>query len=307
MSAQIGNDRSDKSAIARLPDGKNGSDPARTIDAYSVRLFDYCQVILRSPGAAQGAWQAALDQANAQIGQLPAGDRAREWLYALARRECHRWRAGHAPDPAPAPLPARVLAGETAGHGSEGPLPGGGPVAAGDHPAADAYLAELRLSDLGPRSGGRKPPGCGTCWTDSPSATARSSIRVPARPDREGRGGHPHDLLAPLAPAARQGGQQFRAAVDHRHPDPPGLGGLPGARQGAGCDPEDTQAPLTPRLCCRVARHSRRCVVCGQIAANWAFGPESLGLLPLAAPPAALAGASAGLAAGYPVAAPPWI
>ena len=180
-------------------------------------------------------------------------------------------------------------------------------MAAGDHPAADAYLAELRLSDLAAAE--RRQEAARLRYVlDGLPERDREVLNLAFRHDLTAR-----DVAAILTISSRRSRRLLaRAASSFEQRSITVIL----TRQGwVGClaldkvagDPEDTQAPLTPRLCRRVARHSRRCVVCGQIAANWAFGPESLGLLPLAAPPAALAGASAGLAAGYPVAAPPWI
>ncbi|MDX6742847.1 sigma-70 family RNA polymerase sigma factor [Actinocorallia sp. A-T 12471] len=71
---------------------RNRSTDALTLvyDRYGPQLFDYCHAILRDEPYAARVVHDTLLAAEAHITQLPAPDKLRGWLYALARRECQR-------------------------------------------------------------------------------------------------------------------------------------------------------------------------------------------------------------------------
>ena len=68
-------------------------DPAGLADAYdkyAALLYGYCRWMLPEPGDAAGALQHTFLTAATQLGGLRDPLKLRPWLYAVARRECHR-------------------------------------------------------------------------------------------------------------------------------------------------------------------------------------------------------------------------
>ena len=293
MSAQIGKIPPGSPQIVHLRGRATGTDEARLIDGYSAHLFDYCQVLLRNPDAAAGAFQATREEATTRIDQVPGGDQARGWLYAMARRQCQHWRSGQVvaagpaaptePVPAPARYALRVPAAETAGC-PPGGQPPRSPAAASDDQTADVYTAEFGPSDLAATERNRETARLQYVLDGLPEGD-REVLNLAFRHDMAAA-----DLAGILKLSLHQAGKVLSAAAtafEQRSI------GVILTRQGwVGClaldkvmgDMED-DAPLTRRICRRVAQHSRKCVVCGQIVANWAFGPEALSQLPLATPP----------------------
>jgi len=68
-------------------------DPAGLADAYdkyAALLYGYCRWMLPEPGDAAGALQHTFLIAATELGGLRDPRKLRPWLYAVARRECHR-------------------------------------------------------------------------------------------------------------------------------------------------------------------------------------------------------------------------
>jgi hypothetical protein len=83
--------------------------------SHGADLFEYCSGLLGDPDEAVGATQATLIMASALIGQLQDRGQLREWVFALARRECLSG------DPARAEL-AEAGIPRSAGPADEAPL-----------------------------------------------------------------------------------------------------------------------------------------------------------------------------------------
>ncbi len=212
---------------------------------------------------------------------------------------------GPAGGPAPgAPARLGVPAAETAGNGA-GQSPYGGTVPPGGDPAAGAGGAEFGLGDL--------------AAAERRQEVSRLQYVLGGLGERRREVLHlafRHDLsAADLATVLRISHYRARAVLSRavRMFAERSVAVLLTRQGWVGClaldklagDAEDDERPLTPRLCRRIAQHSRNCVVCGQIAANWAFGAEALSLLPLATEPPE-AGQAVSPSAGAP-AAPPWL
>jgi RNA polymerase sigma factor (sigma-70 family) len=79
----------DREAVAAIAAG----DPAgiaAAYDRYAAALYGYCLWLLRDPADAAEALRDAFVTAAAAIEDLPAADKLRPWLYAVAGRECRR-------------------------------------------------------------------------------------------------------------------------------------------------------------------------------------------------------------------------
>ena len=79
----------DRQVVAAIAAG----DPAglaNAYDEYAAPLYGYCRWMLHDPGDAAGALRHTFVIAATKLGGLPDPRQLRPWLYAVARRECHR-------------------------------------------------------------------------------------------------------------------------------------------------------------------------------------------------------------------------
>lgn len=226
-------------------------------------LFDYCYGMLRNPVAAADTVGDTLAAAEGQIGKLRDPGRLQPWLYSIARRQCL------------SAQPRRRRTGTAAG------------LAAGQLHAARTWTADQQVPDLDDEEREQETILVVATALDGLSDRDRELLSLVFK---HGVGWADLAVITGVSPArarrlvARAGrrfGKSAAVAVVLR-------------RRWAGCETlarivgdRDPDLPwLTPRLRRRLIRHISSCDTCTWNRGDMAFGPELLGAVPLAVPPA---------------------
>ncbi len=234
-------------------------------DTYAVQLFDYCEGILRNRAAAADAVQDTLVTADVQISKLRDPGRLRVWLYCIARRQCL------------SELP----------RGSETITPED--LYAEQPQAPDADIAEFEFPDAEAEARDRETLQVITAALDGLSDSDYELVSLVFRHGIEG------EDLATVLELSSSRAQAMLAGASTRFEE--SADAIMVLRAGwtacraleAIAGDWDPAAPvLTPEFRKRLSRHISSCGSCTGNRGEHAFGPELLGALPMAVPPAAL-------------------
>jgi RNA polymerase sigma factor (sigma-70 family) len=233
-------------------------------DTYAAQLFDYCDVLLANRAAAAEAVQDTLVAAAAQIGKLRDSGRLRSWLYCLARRQCQ----SELPRGAETVTPEDCYAEPAEARSAEFEF---------EFPDAEAEARDMESLLVI------------TAALNGLSDRDYELVSLVFRHGIEGA-----DLAAVLGLPVRRtkmllaaASTRFEESADAVMVLRAGWASCRGLEPIAG-DWDPVAPLLTPELRKRLSRHISGCDKCTGNRGEQAFGPELLGALPLAVPPAAL-------------------
>jgi RNA polymerase sigma factor (sigma-70 family) len=256
---------------------------AHVYDTYAVHLFDYCAGVLRNPAAAANAVQDTLIAADTQIGKLRDYERLPVWLYSIARRQCLSEHAGRSETATPDGLDADYDFGEEYFDSA------GLDLAESDGAGTGLDGAESEMPDAEAAGQDRETLRVVKAALDGLSDRDREVLNLAYRHGVDDAGlaatlgvstGRAHALVS-SASTRFEKSTAVVAMLSRGWARCPALEDIAG-----NWDPASPR--LTPILLDRLIRHIGSCGNCSQSRGYTVLGPDLLGAVPLATPPAAL-------------------
>jgi RNA polymerase sigma factor (sigma-70 family) len=297
-------------------------------ETYVAYLYDYCENLLQSPGAAAVAVPEALIAAAASIGRVPDPGGIRVWLYSIARGQCLSGLPDHSEMAVPhqvaeeRPVTADVrtatagadttIAGTSTGTAGAG-TPDAGPAGAGtpDAGPADTGPADTGPADTGPADTAAPDADTGEIYAPDVGAAVLGweTLQIGKSaldwlPDREREvlnlvyrhGFDCADLAALLGVSLGEAHALWSDACAKFQMSAAAIVIRRADDGGAACpilksitgERDAAAPPLTLRRGERLIRHIESCDHCGELRRTWVLSPELLSGVQLTVPPVAL-------------------